>query len=299
VTGLASWPQTAATAILEGTHKWISTASDARTREYEEEDMAFCENCGNQLSETAKFCASCGKPAGMAVSSAPSGSASAGTSARVAKIVVGAVGLFVLLAFFGRGVVSYLSHSVNKNADELAQGLPDMGALKTALPNPDSQPISASADQPASPASPTPSASLDPNKIITSNDGQCALFNKEELTRVLGATFTHADADATGCTYKGDAPRVWVRTEALWRGGRKPVQDKKNAYQQLSHNMPKANIPIQPYPGVGDEAWTNLWNVITARKGDAGITLDLRYYHDSDDLTKMMANAALARLGGG
>ena len=37
-----------------------------------------------------------------------------------------------------------------------------------------------------------------------------------------------------------------------------------------------------------------LWSVVTARKGDAGINLDLRYYHDSDDTTKMLANQALS-----
>ncbi len=69
----------------------------------------------------------------------------------------------------------------------------------------------------------------------------------------------------------------------------------------ISQHYTKADIdshifPMMPYPGVGDEAWVNLWNVVTARKGDRGITIDLRYYHDSDDLTKMLANTALARL---
>ncbi|HEY6372511.1 MAG TPA: hypothetical protein VIX37_18180 [Candidatus Sulfotelmatobacter sp.] len=48
--------------------------------------------------------------------------------------------------------------------------------------------------------------------------------------------------------------------------------------------MPKASIPIRPYPGVGDEAWVNLWNVLTACKGQAGVVMELRYYHDSDEL---------------
>jgi hypothetical protein len=56
---------------------------------------------------------------------------------------------------------------------------------------------------------------------------------------------------------------------------------------------------MQPYPGVGDDGWVNLWNVVTACKGDAGIVLDLRYYHDSDHTTKMLANQALSRLAGG
>lgn len=47
---------------------------------------------------------------------------------------------------------------------------------------------------------------------------------------------------------------------------------------------------------MGDEGWINFWNVVTARKGDGGITIDLRYYHDSDDLIKMLTNTALARL---
>lgn len=55
-------------------------------------------------------------------------------------------------------------------------------------------------------------------------------------------------------------------------------------------------FPIEPVPGVGDEAFVNLWNAVIARKGDAGITLDLRYYRDSPELTKMIVNAALSRL---
>jgi hypothetical protein len=46
--------------------------------------------------------------------------------------------------------------------------------------------------------------------------------------------------------------------------------------------MPKANIPIQPYPGVCDEASVNLWNVVTARNGNLGIVMDLRYCQNSD-----------------
>lgn len=37
-------------------------------------------------------------------------------------------------------------------------------------------------------------------------------------------------------------------------------------------------------------------NAVIARKGDTGATIDLRYYHDSDDLTKMVVNSALSRL---
>ncbi len=54
-----------------------------------------------------------------------------------------------------------------------------------------------------------------------------------------------------------------------------------------------------PYPGVGDEAWVNSWNVLTARKEDAGVVLDLPYYHNSDDTTRALANRALSSLTGG
>ena len=125
---------------------------------------------------------------------------------------------------------------------------------------------------------------------------------------MLGTNFTHADADATGCTYKGDAPREFVRTEALWKGGRDLVKLKSDTNAALHQSMvnqhyTKAEIdahafPIVPYPGIGDEAWIDLINIVTARKADVGITMDLRYYRDSEDLTKMLTNAALARLGG-
>lgn len=92
----------------------------------------------------------------------------------------------------------------------------------------------------------------------------------------------------------------------LGRAGRKLVKAKSDTYMGLRQSMvnqhySKADIdshifPMQPYPGVGDAAWVNLWNVVTARKGDPGITMDLRCYHDSDELTKMLASTALSRL---
>jgi hypothetical protein len=36
--------------------------------------------------------------------------------------------------------------------------------------------------------------------------------------------------------------------------------------------------------------------VVTARKGDVGVTMDLRYYHDSEELTRTLTNTALSRL---
>jgi hypothetical protein len=189
----------------------------------------------------------------------------------------------------------YFSHGTGKNAEQVAQSLPDVAnTLQSA--------------EPQAPAVAASTARLDENKTVTAADGQCALFTKEELTRVLGTNFTHSDADATGCTYKGDAPREFVRTEALWKGGRALVKLKSDAYAGLHQSMvnqhyTKAEIdahafPIATYPGIGDEAWVDLINIVTARKADAGITMDLRYYRDSEEVTKMLVNAALARLGG-
>lgn len=131
-------------------------------------------------------------------------------------------------------------------------------------------------------------------------------LTKEELTKVLGTDFTHAEADATGCTYKGDTARQFVRTDATWTAGRKLVTSKADTYKGLRQSMlaqhyTKADIdshvfPMMPYASVGDEAWIDLWNVVTARKGDAGVTMDLRYFHDSEDLTKMLVSTALSRL---
>jgi hypothetical protein len=247
--------------------------------------MAFCMNCGTQVFETAKFCSACGGSIGIAATTSANAPAKKGSS--LLKILVSLAAVLILLGCIGVGAAYYLLRRVAAKVADSTHGLPKINALAQELPGIDSQTPASSSE---------PVTGLDPSKVVTPQDGQCALFTKEELTKVLGTTFTHADADATGCSYKGDAPREWVRTESLWKGGRKPVQEKKDAYQQLSHNMPKANIPIQPYPGVGDEAWVNLWNVVTACKGNAGIVIDLRYYHDSDERTKMLTNAALARL---
>lgn len=206
----------------------------------------------------------------------------------------------------------YFSHGTGKNAEQVTQGLPDVAAVANALQSAGLQAVQSAGRQatqgaePQAPAVAATTARLDENKVVTAADGQCALFTKEELTRVLGTNFTHADADATGCTYKGDAPREFVRTEALWKGGRNLVKLKSDTYAGLHQSMvnqkyTKAEIdahafPIVPFPGAGDEAWVDLINIVTARKADVGITMDLRYYRDSEDLTKMFVNVALARL---
>jgi len=267
--------------------------------------MAFCENCGRQLSDTARFCRSCGQPAAAPAASQPP--AIPKKSSSIAKWILGILAFLVLLGGLGIGIGVYFFRRVSKKADQIAQSLPDVGTIVTVPANPGSQPL-ATPSAP-SPASPAPAAGLDANKVVTPEEGQCALFSKEELTRVLGTNFTHSYADATGCTYKGDAPREFVRTEALWKGGRKLVKEKSDAYKGIHQSMAnqgytKAEIdshlfPINPYPGVGDEAWMGLVNIVTARKGDVGIVMDLRYYHDSDDLTRMFTNTALARLTAG
>jgi hypothetical protein len=262
--------------------------------------MAFCENCGTQLSDTARFCSSCGKAAGAGVASPPP--VASKRSDPATKSIVGAVALLVLL---GAGAVIYFYRGTGKNAEQVAQDLPDAAAIANALQSAVQQAPQSTGSQ-APPVAAT-TARLDENKTVTAADGQCALFTREEFTRVLGTNFTHADADATGCTYKGDAPREFVRTEALWKGGRALVKLKSDTYAGLHQSMvnqkyTKAEIdahafPIVPYPGAGDEAWVDLINIVTARKADVGITMDLRYYRDSDDLTKMFVNTALARLG--
>jgi hypothetical protein len=265
--------------------------------------MAFCENCGIQLSDAAKFCGSCGKPILPGVAALPSTPPERrGTRSR---LILGTVIVLVVLGCVGIGAGFYVFHRVTTKTDELTQGLPAVSAIATALQGPGSQ-LPAT---PPSPASNAPPQGLDENKIVKIEDGQCSLFNKEELTRVLETHFTHADADATGCIYKGEMAREWVRTEALWKGGHKLVKEKSDTYAGLRQSMvnqhyTKADIdshvfPIAPYPGAGDEAYVNLVNMVTARKGDVGIIMDLRYYHDSDDITKMLTNAALSRLAGG
>jgi len=268
----------------------------------------FCENCGANLSDTAKFCSSCGKAVGAGVASPPP--VASKRSDPATKLILGAVALLVLL---GAGAFLYLSHGTGKNAEQVTHGFPDVAAIANALQSAGLQAVQSAGQQatqsaePQAPAVAATTARLDENKVVTAADGQCALFTKEELTRVLGTNFTHANADATGCTYKGDAPREFVRTEAYWTGGRELVKLKTDTYATLHQSMinqkyTKAEIaahlfPISPYAGAGDEAWVDLINIVTARKADVGIVMDLRYYRDSEDLTKMFVNVALARLG--
>jgi hypothetical protein len=205
----------------------------------------------------------------------------------------------------GGGAALYFLNRERQQALQITQGAGDpsamLGGLEKSLPD---------AQSTSSPTPPPTSAQAGPVALevrhVSASDGQCALFTKEELTKVLGDEFTHADADATGCTYKGEAPRLMVRTEARWHGGVKLLKEKSDAYagmrqSMLNQHYSKADIashvfPISPYPGAGDEAWVDLVNIVTARKGDAGIIMDLRYYHDSDELTKLLTNTALSRL---
>jgi zinc-ribbon domain len=269
--------------------------------------MAFCEHCGTQLSDMAKFCKSCGKPSEAKIRSTPAMSTT--RSGVGAKLALGATALLILFGCLGVAAAFYFYHRVSKRAEDVTADLPNLKAITDALPSSGSQPPPASSASPSTAISLATPGRLDQGKITTPEQGQCALFSKEELTRVLETNFTHADADATGCTYKGDAPREIVRTEALWKGGRKLIKTKTDAYAGLRQSMvnlhySKADIdshvfPLAPYPGVGDEAWVDLVNIVTARKGDAGVTMDLRYYHDSDETTKMLVNTALSRLAGG
>jgi len=257
----------------------------------------FCEYCGANLSDGANFCSSCGKAVGTGLASSPR--VPSNRSGPASKSILGVVALLILL---GAGAVVYFSHGTGKSAEPVNQSSPNVA---NAPQSADEQVTQPAEPQPALAGTPP---RLDENNVVTAADGQCALFSKEELTRVLGTHFTHSDADATGCTFKGDAPREFVRTEALWKGGRDLVKLKSDAYAGLHQSMvnqhyTKAEIdahafPIVPFPGIGDEAWVNLINIVTARKADVGITMDLRYYRDSEDVTKMLVNAALARLAG-
>src|SRR5579863_2402084 len=89
--------------------------------------MAFCENCGTQLSDTAKFCRSCGKAVGSGIASPPP--VVANTSKPATKLILGSVALLVLL---GAAAVFYLPHGGGKNAEPVTQGLPDAAAIANA-----------------------------------------------------------------------------------------------------------------------------------------------------------------------
>jgi hypothetical protein len=278
--------------------------------------MAFCTNCGSSQQDGVRFCSSCGSAIGTAATSPAAPAvvlAVKSESGLTGKILLASVFLLIGLVAGSIATIAYFAHHPS-SATEQAATVPSgdaaalVGQIEKSLPN-------VTADIPATPANPDAAAPAAPapnpaaifgQKHVAQADGQCALFSKEELTQVLGTNFTHSIPDATGCTYKGDLPRQFVRTEAYWTGGRELVKLKTDTYAALHQSMinqkyTKAEIaahlfPISPYAGAGDDAWVDLVNIVTARKGDVGIVMDLRYYRDSDDLTRLFVNTALSRL---
>jgi hypothetical protein len=271
--------------------------------------MVFCRSRGISLNEGTKFYSSCGAPMG---GSTPATGATAPAKPRMSsamKILLAVFGIFVFVGLLGVSGIFYAGYRVHQKAQEVSQmaGDPDalLSELAKTLPNSGanslpnlSRKASDNSSQLITAAQPDAAPVKLAARHLAEKDGQCALFTKEELAQVLGDRFTHADADSAGCTYKGDAPRQFVRTEILWRGGRKMVGDVRGSYEFFAKRQDPKSVPQQPFPGVGDEAFVNLWNVVRARKADVGVTIDLRFYHDSEALTKQIVNAALDRVAG-
>jgi hypothetical protein len=299
--------------------------------------MTFCGKCGAQLTDGVKYCSACGSTVSIGpvtvVAPPQAVPVKPGTSFLV-RLLLTVYGIGLLIALAGIG---FLLHAVNNappleaRAGQALSGAAPLAALTSPAPGnaeagailrdlQNALPLDGQAAKALLNAAPAAAPAGNAPTVVQSNpaaltkrhvsesDGQCAIFTLEELTQVLGTKMTHATPDATGCAYKGDGPRMWVRSEALWTGGKNLVKERSDTYANLRQSMinqhyTKAEIdahafPITPYPGVGDEAFMNLWNVVIARKGDAGINLDLRYYRDNDDLTKLMANTALSRIAG-
>ncbi len=97
--------------------------------------VAFCENCGAQLSDAAKFCSSCGKPARAGAATTPS-NPSRPSSAIMKWSVAGAA----FLTLLGAGALLYYSHRASNNAQDITQSIPDVGPIVKALDSPPSQP---------------------------------------------------------------------------------------------------------------------------------------------------------------
>ena len=265
----------------------------------------FCPECGAPLQPNQKYCSECGKAVpGTATPAPPAASHPPGVPAdrialpaprsRLRRNLAFAGGGLALLALFVAGFI-HLNARAPKTAEMPPPG-PQLPAQGGAAPPVVQTPAATPPQKPVEP----------PTEVrhVTAKDGQCGLFTKAELTTVLGVTFTHATEDATGCTYKGDNAREWVRVEVLWTGGRRALQQRATAYDTLTKSNPKGWIPpFQPVPGMGDAAFVNLVNAVQVGKGDIAFTLDLRYFHDlSDpnalvpDSTKRLVNRALARL---
>ena len=76
--------------------------------------MAFCENCGTQISGAAKFCGSCGKLSGtVAASTFPTPSK---RSNPIMKLIVAGVAFCVLLV---GGALFYYSHRATNDPGTL------------------------------------------------------------------------------------------------------------------------------------------------------------------------------------
>ena len=117
---------------------------------------------------------------------------------------------------------------------------------------------------------------------------------------VLGTEFREATAQGNSCDYRGTEVTEWVGVDVDWYNADAAIKGQK-IFEKLAPSalgVSKDVVVGEPVAGVGDLAYFRIPNTLNVRKGDVFFSIDLRFYAHGEEKGKLLAEKALARLGG-
>ena len=221
----------------------------------------FCTSCGAPAGYL-KFCAQCGKAATSTADSAGAVSA-ARPSGRIAgaapvaakasnpakKIIIGLLAFFAAMAVFAAAGFVYVGYRVHKKVEEAKQeySIGQLGAGESA---------NASASKAAR--------------------GACSLITQEEMGAVLGTPIVKVVHRPGQCEYIPQGNANGVKIEPAWSGGRIGMRFLTGLGQKMEqHAMGLGSLTpsTDPVPGLGDESYVQM-GMLYVRKNDVMVTID-------------------------
>jgi hypothetical protein len=130
----------------------------------------------------------------------------------------------------------------------------------------------------------------------------CSLLRQEEMSRLLGGAVAPPKPDergsSTSCTYtpaagKGISPYAQITIN--WNGGDAAMSGMRLADKMMSKDA--GFSIVDKIEGVGDEASMMIGGLMTVRKGELFMTIDLRMQPRAKEKGIAIAQAVLARTG--